>query len=279
MTGGGVDGGVPRHPDTSIEVGVFGGTGLYALLDGAQPVAVDTPYGPPSAPVVVGEVGGRRVGFLPRHGVDHTLPPHRIPYRANVWAMKHLGASDVILPCAAGSLVPGIGPGALVVADQLVDRTSGRAQTFYDGPRTVHVSLADPYDEEMRLVALEQARALGMDVHDGGTVVVVDGPRFSTRAESRSYAAQGWSVINMTAHPEAALCRELEMAAVNLSLITDHDVGVADDPAVAPVTHAEVLATFAANLEALRALILAMVPALPMSPDRPALRALRDATG
>ncbi len=267
---------VPAHPEVHIDVGIFGGSGLYELLDDASPVTVQTPFGPPSAPVVVGSVEGRRVGFMPRHGVEHTLPPHRINYRANVWAMKHLGASDMILPCAAGSLDPEVAPGSFVIADQVVDRTHGRADTVHDGPQTVHVSFAHPYDAEMRAVAVAQARRLGITVHDGGTVVVVNGPRFSSAAESRFYAAQGWQVINMTAQPEAALCRELEMAAVNISLITDHDAGLVDG---AEVSHAEVLRVFAANIEALRSLLFAMVPALPLSPDRPALHALRDAHG
>jgi 5'-methylthioadenosine phosphorylase len=263
---------VPLADDHRIDVGVVGGSGLYELLDDTTPVEVRTPYGAPSAAIAVGEVEGVRVGFLPRHGVDHSLPPHVVNYRANAWALAHLGATDVLLPCAAGSLQAEIRPGAFVVCDQLVDRTGGRAQTVFDGPRTVHVAFADPYDEEVRQVVVAQGRRLGLDVHDGGTVVVVDGPRFSTRAESRAYAAQGWQVINMTAHPEAVLCRELQMAAANISLITDHDVGVADDPAAAPVTQAEVLATFAANLDRLRALLMAVIPALPRSPDRPALQ-------
>jgi 5'-methylthioadenosine phosphorylase len=270
---------VPPHPSVRIDVGVFGGSGLYALLEDAEAVEVETPYGPPSAPVAVAEVGGRRVGFLPRHGLRHELPPHRVPYRANTWAMKHLGATDVLLPCAAGSLDVAVPPGSVVVADQVVDRTTGRPRTFFDGPRTVHVSFADPYDAEIRATVVAVARSQGLPVHDGGTVVVVDGPRFSTRAESRSYAAQGWSVITMTAMPEAILLRELEVAAANISVITDYDAGLEGHPDVPAVTHAQVLETFAANLDALRRLLLAVVPALPRSPDRPALRAVRDAVG
>lgn len=267
---------VPAHPDVRIDVGVVGGSGLYALLEDAVEVAVETPFGDPSAPITVGEVEGVAVGFLPRHGVDHSVPPHRINYRANAWALAHLGATDVILPCAAGSLSRDVAPGTFVIADQLVDRTTGRPRTVHDGPEVVHVAFADPYDQEIREVLLATARELGIPVRDGGTVVVVDGPRFSTRAESRHYAAQGWEVINMTAAPEAALLRELEVAAANVSLITDHDVGLADDPAIPEVTHAEVLATFAANLDALRRLLFAAIPRLPRSADRPALRALRD---
>ncbi|MEE8601729.1 S-methyl-5'-thioadenosine phosphorylase [Euzebya tangerina] len=265
---------VPAHADVRIEVGIFGGSGFYSLLDDAQEILIDTPFGQPSAPVTVGRIEDRTVGFMPRHGPDHHLPPHRINYRANVWAMKHLGATDMILPCAAGSLDRQVAPGSFVLCDQVVDRTKNRPDTFYDGPETVHVSFADPYDEELRATALTVARERGITVHDGGTMVVVNGPRFSTRAESRWYAAQGWQVIGMTQYPEVILCRELEMAALNISLITDYDVGLADDPDIAAVTHSEVLEVFAANISTLRDLLFALVPALPLSPDRPAFSAL-----
>jgi 5'-methylthioadenosine phosphorylase len=263
--------------DQQIQIGIFGGSGFYELLDDAREVKVDTPYGEPSAPVVIGEVAGRSVGFMPRHGRDHELPPHRINYRANVWAMSQLGATDVILPCAAGSLQPAVAPGHFVIADQVVDRTSGRADTFYDGPETTHVSFADPYDEEMRQTALATARSLGITVHDRGTIVVIQGPRFSTKAESRWFSAMGWEVINMTQYPEVILARELEMAALNISLITDYDVGLTDDPDIPPVSHEAVIEVFQANNAKLRELLFALVPALPLSPDRPALRALQGA--
>ena len=190
------------------EVGVFGGSGFYRFLDDVTEIAVETPYGP-SAPVTVGHVADLRVGFMPRHGVGHTIPPHRINYRANAWALKHLGATDVILPCAAGSLQRHAPPGSFVIAHQVVDRTSGRPHTFFDGPEVSHVAFADPYAEEVRATAIAVAGELGIPVHPTGTVVVVNGPRFSTRAESRWFASHGWEVINMTAYPEAILVREL----------------------------------------------------------------------
>ena len=260
-----------------IQVGVFGGSGFYALLDDADEVIVETPYGPPSAPVVLGDVGGRRVGFLPRHGLAHELPPHAINYRANVWAMKSLGATDLILPCAAGSLQRAIAPGHFVICDQVVDRTSGRRDTFYDGPETTHVSFAEPYDAEMRQVAVRAARELGIPVHDGGTIVVVQGPRFSSKAESRWFSQMGWEVINMTQYPEVILARELEMATLNISLITDYDVGLEDDPEVEPVSHAGVVEVFTANNARLRELLFTVIPRLPLSAQRPALHALEGA--
>ena len=260
-----------------IVVGVIGGSGFHELLDDAHEVDVDTPYGAPSAAIAIGDIAGRPVGFLPRHGRRHELPPHMINYRANLWALSELGASDVILPCAAGSLQPDVMPGHFVVADQLVDRTRRRVDTFYDGPRTTHVSLADPYDEELRTVAVDTARDLGISVHDHGTVVVIEGPRFSTRAESRLYSTMGWHVVNMTQYPEVVLARELQMAAVNISLITDYDVGLEDDPALPPVSKDQVIKVFDANNDKLRELLLTLIPRLPLSPDRPALHALEGA--
>jgi 5'-methylthioadenosine phosphorylase len=241
-----------------IVIGVFGGSGFYALLDDAKRVEVDTPYGKPSAPYTVGQVGDIDVAFLPRHGENHQYPAHKVPFRANAWGMKELGVDRVIGPCAAGSLAPEFGPGSFVVSDQLVDRTHSRDGTFFDGPNTVHLSFADPYCAELRPLAVEAAAAAGAIVHDGGTVVVIQGPRFSTRAESDYYARQGWGVINMTQAPEAQLSRELEMCYVSIAVITDYDVGVAGD--VPAVTHAEVLRQFEVSLDTLRRTVLNLIP-------------------
>ena len=240
-------------------IGVIGGSGLYALLDGAREVPVDTPYGPPSDPLVVGEIGDRTVVFVPRHGRDHRFPPHRIPYRANLWALRSLGVRQVLAPCAVGSLQPALGAGSLVVPDQLVDRTSGRAQTFHE-TGAVHVPFADPYCPVGRGVAVECARASGWEVTDGGTMVVVEGPRFSTRAESQWFAAQGWSLVNMTGHPEAVLARELALCFTAVALVTDLDAGI---DAGSSVTQAEVFRVFAQNTDRLRVLLHELVAALP----------------
>ena len=245
---------------TTAEIGVFGGSGFYSFLESVETAHVETPYGSPSAPPVVGEVGGRRVAFIPRHGARHEYPPHRVPYRANAWAMKELGVERILGPCAAGSLQPHVKPGDFAVCDQLVDRTRSRPSTFYDGPDTTHVSFADPYCPTMRAVAVARARELDIEVHDGGTVVVIEGPRFSTRAESAWFASAGWEIINMTQYPEALLARELEICYANVSLVTDYDVGVED---TAPVTHEDVIRVFAANNERLRELLFALIPELP----------------
>ncbi len=247
---------------TSADIGVYGGSGLYALLDDVEEVAVDTPFGPPSAPIAIGEVAGRRVAFLPRHGPGHTLPPHRVPYRANAWALRALGVEAIFSPFACGSLQPTIHPGDFVVVDQIVDRTAGRASSFHDGPGAPgglapvdHVSFADPYDAGLRAVALAACRAEGVTVLEGGTVVVVEGPRFSTRAESRWYGAQGWHVVNMTQMPEAALAAESGIPYVGIALVTDYDVGLEGLAGVEPVTMDEVFAMLERNADVVRTVL------------------------
>ena len=259
------------------DIGVFGGSGFYSFIEGVREHAIQTPYGPPSDRLAVGEIDGRSVAFLPRHGRHHTYPPHRINYRANLWAMKELGVTRIIGPCAAGSLQQEAAPGHFVVCDQLVDRTAGRPDTFYDGPVTTHVGFADPYCPELRSIALKQANDLGITVHDGGTMVVVQGPRFSTRAESRWYQDAGWKVINMTGYPEALLARELEICYVNVSLITDYDVGLEGMPGVEPVSHAEVVRVFEQNNAKLRDLLHAVIPVIPTDRSCPCSRALEGA--
>jgi 5'-methylthioadenosine phosphorylase len=247
----------------SAEIGIFGGSGFYELLESVEEVEIETPYGKPSAPLVVGEIGGKRVAFLPRHGRQHELPPHRIPYRANVWAMRELGVRRLIGPCASGALRRELALGEFVVCDQFVDRTWGRDDTFYDGPETTHVSAADPYCPELRRLLVETARELGIPVRDGGTVVVIQGPRFSSRAESRWFQAMGWDMINMTAYPEGHLARELELCYANVSMVTDHDVGV---EGTEPVSSEQVLRVFRENNERLRELLVAVVPKIGPQP-------------
>ena len=253
------------------EIGVVGGSGFYDFLDDAEQVDVQTPYGPPSDPLTVGTVHGRSVAFLPRHGRDHRFPPHRIPYRANLWALRALGVRQVLAPCAVGGLQPHLGPGALVVPDQLVDRTSGRVQTFHD-TGAVHVSFADPYCPAGRAVVQRLAEGDGWPVQAAGTMVVVEGPRFSTRAESRSYSAAGWDVVNMTGHPEAVLARELELCYTAIALVTDFDAGV---EAAQAVRAEDVFRVFADNVDRLRGLVAGVVAALPAERDCPCGSALQ----
>jgi 5'-methylthioadenosine phosphorylase len=255
-------------------IGIVGGSGFYAFLEGADEVAVETPFGPPSAPIALGEIDGVRVAFLPRHGRNHELPPHRIPYRANIWALRELGARRVLGPNAAGALRPDLRLGEFVICDQFVDRTSGRPDTFYDGPETTHVSAADPYCPELRRILHETATELDIPVRDGGTVVTIQGPRFSTRSESRWFAAMGWDVVNMTAYPECHLARELELCYANVSMVTDYDAGVDGGK---PVSQEEVVRVFAENNERLRALLRATVPRIGPQPQDVCATALRRA--
>jgi 5'-methylthioadenosine phosphorylase len=244
-------------PPTAAEIGVIGGSGLYALLDNATEHVVDTPYGPPSDRITVAQVGERRVAFLPRHGRDHRFPPHKIPYRANLWALRSLGVRQIIAPCAVGGLRPELGPGTFVVPDQLIDRTSGREQTFYD-TGAVHVSFADPYCPAGRAAVLDSAERVS--AVDGGTMVVVEGPRFSTRAESRWFTSIGGTIVNMTGHPEAVLARELALCYTAIALVTDLDAGVEGGQGV---THEEVFRVFSENTERLRDVLLDAVVKLP----------------
>jgi len=258
-------------------VGIFGGSGFYSFLDDVEEVALDTPYGPPSARIRMGEIEGAGVAFMPRHGDEHTLPPHRINYRANLWAMKEVGVKRILGPSACGALKPELEPGTFVLCDQFVDRTRGREDTFYDGPQTTHVSAADPYCVGLRETLGGCARELGIPVVDGGTVVVIQGPRFSTRAESRWFSHAGWDVVNMTQYPEAWLARELELCYANVSLVTDYDVGLEGMPDVPPVSAEAAFLVFKENLEKLRSLLFAAVPRIGKQPDDACATALSSA--
>jgi 5'-methylthioadenosine phosphorylase len=228
-------------------LGVIGGSGFYSFFGpDARSISLDTPYGAPSAAITVGTVGGHEVAFLPRHGVRHEFSPHTVPYRANMWAMRALGVRRIFAPCAVGSLDPALGPGAMVVPDQLVDRTRGRADTYFD-EGGIHVGFADPYCPALRAAAAELP-----DVVDGGTMVVIQGPRFSTRAESRWFADQGFTLVNMTGYPEAVLARELEICYAAIALVTDLDAGVEAGSGVRTV---DVFAEFERNMVGFKKLV------------------------
>jgi 5'-methylthioadenosine phosphorylase len=240
----------------SSAIGVIGGSGFYSLLDAPEERRVETPYGAPSDAITLGTLAGRDVAFVPRHGVDHRYPPHLVPYRANLWALRSLGVRQVVALSAVGSLTAALPTGTLVVPDQVVDRTSGRPHTYFaDASGVGHAPFADPYCPRGRAAATADG-----NVTDGGTLVVVNGPRFSSRAESLEFQAHGWSIIGMTGMPEAGLARELALCYTALALVTDLDAGV---EAGEGVTHAEVLAAFAANLPRLRALLVATLERLP----------------
>lgn len=246
----------------SASIGVIGGSGFYEFLDDADEHEIDTPFGRPASPITIGTIGGQRVAFLARHGRRHEYAAHRVPYRANLWALHSVGVRSLIAPCSVGSLQPDVHPGQMVVVDQVVDRTWGRPDTFHDvggppdEPGTAgplhHQSFADPYDSELRSTLLSAARRCDIDAVDGGTMVVINGPRFSTRAESRWFRSMGWHVVNMTGYPEAVLAAELGIRYATLALVTDYDAGVDGH---APVTMDDVLAVLRSNISRVRRVI------------------------
>ncbi len=250
---------------TRAELGVIGGSGFYEFLTGSERISVQTPFGDPSDDVVIGALEGRRVAFLARHGQGHRFPPHRVNYRANLWALRSLGVRQVLAPCAVGSLRAEHGPGTIVVPDQVVDRTWGRDHTVYDGVGGVaHVGFADPYCPRGRQVVIDAAHAGGESVVDAGTLVVIKGPRFSSRAESLWHQQAGWSVVGMTGMPEASIARELAMCFTTIALVTDRDAGVDGGEAV---THAEVLRVFARSIDGLKNLLRSAVALMPAAEE------------
>jgi 5'-methylthioadenosine phosphorylase len=259
------------------QVGVFGGSGFYSLLTGdVKEVKVETPYGPPSDAVTIGTLGGKRVAFLPRHGRTHAIPPHKINYRANVWALHSLGVEAIFGPNATGSLQTRLKPGDFAVCDQFVDRTSGRKDTFYDGPIVTHVSAAEPYCPLLRAHLVSVCKKLHQPVHDGGTMVVVNGPRFSTKAESRWFTSMGWEIVGMTGYPEGWLARELQIPYANISVVTDYDAGLVGEEGEA-VSNDAVREQFAKSLESLKRVLEEAVRTVPDLTDSPARAALEGA--
>lgn len=246
-------------------IGIIGGSGLYQLFgdsDGAVELhRIRTPYGPTSAGVAVGEFAGRRVAFLPRHGADHSVAPHLIGYRANVWALASLGVRAIVSSTAVGSISPKLQPGTFVVPDQLIDRTWGRDASFFDSGDVQHLPFADPYCPQLRSFALGALEAIGERAAGTGTTVVVQGPRFSTRAESRWFRAAGGDIVNMTQYPESALAAELNIGYVNLSFVTDADAG---DVGQESVEVQVVLDRLAAAADRIRAALASIVAAIPI---------------
>lgn len=244
---------------TAAQIAVIGGTGFYSFIGDPEEHRISTPYGEPSAPVSVGTVAGRRVAFLPRHGSHHDFPPHGINYRANLWALRSLGVRQVLAPCAVGGLRPreqdGVAPGDVVVPDQLVDRTHRRIGSYVE-QGAVHLPFGDPYCARLT----DAIAAVDSSIRIGSTMVVIEGPRFSTRAESRHYAEQGWNLINMTAMPEAALAREMRMCYASIALVTDMDAGAASGEGV---SQEEVFALFRNNLERLTGLLTETIAGVP----------------
>ncbi len=244
--------------ENKATIGIFGGSGFYSFLNDVKEVTVETPYGKTSDKIAIGKIADKSVAFMPRHGKEHSLTPEQVNYRANIWAMKEIGCKYIISPCAAGSLQEFIKPGDIVFCDQFVDWTFGRRKdTFYEGPIITHVSAADTYCPKLREIAINAAEKLNLSYHKKGTVVVINGPRFTTKAESRFFTNQGFSVINMTQYPESYLAKELDMCPLNISMITDFDAGLVSD--TDPVSHSEVIKVFQSNIINLKKLLLQII--------------------
>ncbi len=240
-------------------LGIFGGSGFYRLEGRVEKKFFASKWGEPSAGVQFATLQGKSVAFLPRHGVKHLIPPHKINFRANVEALAKAGVSQVLGPFACGSLQPEIKPGDFVIADQFFDRTHGRQDTFFEGPKVVHVSMAEPYCPRLRKACVEAAKDAGVRAHPKGTVVVINGPRFSTKAESRWFSREGWSAVTMAQYPENVLCREAGLCYAGVGLVTDYDAGLAGRPQIKPVTAIEVVRVFKENNERLSRFIAALL--------------------
>jgi 5'-methylthioadenosine phosphorylase len=248
-------------------IGVIGGSGLYELaeLEGAQSIVVETPWGTPSDEIRVGRIAGKRFAFLPRHGRAHQTAPAQLNYRANVDALKRVGATDILAISAVGSLRESLAPGDFVAVDQFIDRTRGRVSSFFGDEVVAHVSMADPVCPRLSELAAAAAEQAGAKVHRGATYVAIDGPQFSTRAESRLYRHWGCDVIGMTAMPEAKLAREAELPYALMAMVTDYDCWREDS---AEVEVANVLAVLKSNAAMAARMLVALASALPN--ERPA---------
>jgi len=241
------------------KIGIIGGSGFYDLAGSLKEIKVETPYGAPSDKIAVGLVAGHQVAFLPRHKKEHDIPPHLINYRANIWALKSLGVERIITSHAVGSLQKSYQPGDFVILDQFIDRTKQRLDTFYDGPIVTHISSAFPYCPQVRQLVIREAKKMKLRIHEKGTVVIIQGPRFSTAAESLWFTKMGWHTVNMTEYPEIVLAREKEMCYTAIAVVTDYDSGIVAEGKIKPVSVKEIISNFKINIESVKKLMLAMI--------------------
>jgi 5'-methylthioadenosine phosphorylase len=261
------------------EIAVIGGSGFYELFPEGRELLIGSPYGATSDVVTVGELAGKSVAFIPRHGQRHHLPAHKVPYRANLYTLRELGVKMVLGVSASGALVPEYRTGDFVIGDQLVDWTHGtRDDTFFDGPLTTHIDFSEPYCPQLRETTISTADRLGTEIHTRGTTVVTPGPRFSTRAESEYFMRQGWQLENMTQYPEAVLARELGLSYANIAVVTNNH---RDEPlpegAGGGLAQA-IVAVFERRLPELLALVAGIIEDAPPAEQRPEMvrHAVRD---
>jgi len=260
--------------EKDVEIGIFGGTGIYdsGILENAKEITIDTPFGKPSDSITVGIFKGRKIAFLPRHGKKHTIPPHLINYKANIWAFKELGITRIIAPSAVGSLKEEIEPGHFALPTQFLDFTKSRNGTFSDNGRVIHISVADPFCPELQSSILKVAKEQNIDIHKNCTYVCIEGPRFSTKAESKFYRTTGASIIGMTLVPECQLAREAQICYASISTVTDYDVW-----AEKPVTAKEVLETLSKNVERTKKILTELINQIPKTRNCSCSKALEEA--
>ncbi|ABX13297.1 S-methyl-5'-thioadenosine phosphorylase [Nitrosopumilus maritimus] len=260
--------------EKDVEIGIFGGTGIYdsGLLEDAKEVDIDTPYGKPSDTITVGTFKGRKIAFLPRHGKKHTIPPHMINFKANIWAFKELGVTRIIAPSAVGSLKEELAPGHFVLPTQFLDFTKSRDGSFSEDGRVIHISVADPFCPELQSSITEVTDSLDMNIHKDCTYVCIEGPRFSTKAESKFYRTTGADIIGMTLVPECQLAREAQICYASISTVTDYDVW-----AEKPVTAKEVLETLSKNVEGTKKILTELIEKIPKDRSCSCAKALEEA--
>ena len=260
--------------EKDVEIGIFGGTGIYdsGLLENAQEISIDTPYGKPSDSITVGIFNGRKIAFLPRHGKKHSIPPHLINYKANIWAFKELGVTRIIAPSAVGSLKEEIEPGHFALPTQFLDFTKSRDGTFSENGRVIHISVAEPFCPELQSSILKVVKEQNVHIHKDCTYVCIEGPRFSTKAESKFFRTTGAGIIGMTLVPECQLAREAQMCYASISTVTDYDVW-----AEKPVTAKEVLETLSKNIERTKKVLTELINQIPKTRSCTCANALKEA--
>jgi 5'-methylthioadenosine phosphorylase len=258
----------------NVEIGIFGGTGIYdsGILKNSKEITVDTPYGKTSDSITVGEFNGRNVAFMPRHGKKHTIPPHLINFRANIWAFKELGVKRIIAPSAVGSLKEEFEPGHFALPSQFIDFTKSRKGTFSEDGKVIHISVADPFCPELQNVILNVTKKEKIQMHENCTYVCIEGPRFSTKSESRFFRTTGADIIGMTLVPECQLAREAQICYVSISTVTDYDVW-----AEKPVTAKEVMETLAKNVETTKKILTLVIDQIPEIKSCSCEKALKEA--
>lgn len=260
--------------DKDVEIGIFGGTGIYdsGILENPQEITIDTPFGKPSDTITVGIFKGRKIAFLPRHGKKHTIPPHLINYKANIWAFKELGITRIIAPSAVGSLKEEIEPGHFALPTQFLDFTKSRSGSFSENGRVIHISVAEPFCPELQSTIIKITKEQNIKIHKDCTYVCIEGPRFSTKAESKFYRSTGADIIGMTLVPECQLAREAQMCYASISTVTDYDVW-----AEKPVTAKEVMETLSKNVDRIKKILTDLISQIPKTRNCSCSKALEDA--